>query len=236
LRISGPILHELYFAVERHDEVFVCGITYPEESLQRWSDLAGGFDFPVIGLPVADLHKRIPEVVNGREAVVIDVPQMEDHARIARGAMRYARGWIVPVAPSGVEVDRMARVAREMEDMQSLRSDPADAVVMLNRTNRAAATRTGPDADVRQVLTARGYRVLATQVPHNDGLYRQTFGTSVVAAGTAQAAQRGPLAGQVLLEPAPHLGAERRSGRQRSVRLAFRPAETPPRDGERRSS
>jgi len=157
----------------------------PGASALRWSDLAGGFDFPVIGLPVADLHKRIPEVVNSREAVVIDVPQMEDHARIARGAMRYAQGWIVPVAPSGVEVDRMARVAREMEDMQSLRNDPADAVVMLNRTNRAAATRTGPDADVRAVLTERGYHVLATQVPHNDSLYRQTFGTPVVAAGTA---------------------------------------------------
>ena len=31
----------------------------------------------------------------------------------------------------------------------------------------------------------------------------------VVAPGTAEAAQRGPLAGQVLLEPGPHLGAER---------------------------
>lgn len=155
-------------------------------SALRWSDLAGGFPWPVVGLSVTDVYRRIGDVLPaGVDAVVYDVPQIEDHARIARGVLRGAGCWVAPVAPAGIEVDRMSRVADEWEDVQSLRVTRADAVVLLNRTNRPEATRTGPDADIRQALTARGYHVLATQVPHSDTVYRQAFGCPVQAAGTA---------------------------------------------------
>lgn len=118
----------------------------PTSSALRWSDLAGGFAFPVVGLAVTDVYRRIGDVLPaGVDAVVYDVPQIEDHARVTR----------------------------------------ADAVVLLNRTNRPEATRTGPDSEVRQALSARGYHVLATQVQHSDTLYRQAFGCPVQAAGTA---------------------------------------------------
>lgn len=158
----------------------------PAASALRWSDLAGGFSFPVVGLAVTDVYRRIGDVLPaGVDAVVYDVPQIEDHARIARGVLRAAGCWVAPVAPSGIEVDRMSRVADEWEDVQSLRVTRADAVVLLNRTNRPEATRTGPDSEVRHALTDRGYHVLATQVQHSDTLYRQAFGCPVQAAGTA---------------------------------------------------
>ena len=157
-------------------------------SAQRWEELADGLGYPVVSMPVTDLHRRLDAVTSGRGAVVIDVPQIEDHARIARGALRWADLWLIPVAPSGVEIDRMmADLTGQLEDVQSLRDAPAEVRVLLNRTNRASPTKSGPDAEVRAVLTAHGFHVLRTQVPHSDSLYRQTYGTPITATGTAYA-------------------------------------------------
>lgn len=157
----------------------------PAASALRWADLAGGFAFPVVGLPIAGVHREITHYLSDVDAVVIDAPQIEDHAKIARGAMRFADCWVAPVAPSGIEIDRMSLVSEEWDDVQELRDAPADRVVLLNRTNKPQPTKTGPDADVRAVLTERGYTVLATQIPHHDDQYRQAFGLPVQVEDTA---------------------------------------------------
>jgi chromosome partitioning protein len=156
----------------------------PASSALRWSDLAGGFPFPVVALPVGDVHRRVDDLVTGRGAVVLDAPQLEDHVRITRSVMRYASEWIIPLMPAPIEVDRMAPLAGEMEDVQSLRARPARVAVLLNRTNRHEATQTGPDADVREVLAEQGYEVLGTQIPRLD-LYSQSFGRPVRVKGSA---------------------------------------------------
>lgn len=156
----------------------------PAASALRWSDLAGGFPFPVIALPVGDVHRRVDDFLGERRAVVFDAPQLEDHARIARGVMRYANEWIVPATPAPIELDRMAPIRGEMDDVQSLRAEPARTAVLLNRTNRPEATRTGPDADAREALTERGFDVLDTQIARLD-LYAQSFGGPVQAGGSA---------------------------------------------------
>lgn len=156
------------------------------QSALRWSDQAGGFEFPIVGLAVANVHQQMPGLLRQMprvDCLVFDTPQAEDHAPIVRSVMRLPgqrRTWILPIAPAGVEVDRMAPMRQHIEDGQSLRRDddgPADVVVMLNRTNRPTRTSTGPDHDVREALIKRGYAVLDTQIAHNDSLYRQTFGT-----------------------------------------------------------
>jgi chromosome partitioning protein len=156
----------------------------PAASALRWSDLAGGFPFPVVSLPVGDVHRRVDDLATGRVAVVLDAPQLEDHVRITRSVMRYANEWIIPLMPAPIEVDRMAPLQGEMADVQSLRDRPARTAVLLNRTNREQATRTGPDADAREVLAEQGYEVLATQIPRLD-LYSQSFGRPVNPADTA---------------------------------------------------
>jgi chromosome partitioning protein len=151
----------------------------PGMSAQRWSDLAGGFPYAFAALAKRTVLRDLRALV-GRMAiddVVIDTPQLEDHAQIAYGVMGYADRWIVPIAPAGIEVDRMGQVATHMDAVDAGRGTPADRVVLLTRTNRAYPTKTGPDADVRQALGSLGWHVLATQVPLVDSLYRQTFGT-----------------------------------------------------------
>ncbi|MFF3465297.1 hypothetical protein [Streptomyces sp. NPDC002619] len=78
----------------------------------------------------------------------------------------------------------MAPIDGEMADLQSLRAKPARAAVLLNRTNRPDATRTGPDADAREALTERGFDVLTTHIPRLD-LYAQSFGSPVEVKGSA---------------------------------------------------
>jgi chromosome partitioning protein len=152
----------------------------PGGSALRWSDLAGGFPFRVAGLAVRDIHRRLPDTARGADVGIIDVPQMEDHAGIARSAMRAAQEVVVPVAPAGVELDRMAPVKKELEDMESVRPDDARACVLLNRVVTNAAS--GPTA--RGILTDLGYDVLSTTIPRLE-LYSQSFGAPVDARGTA---------------------------------------------------
>jgi chromosome partitioning protein len=156
----------------------------PASSALRWSELTGGFPFPVIAFPVGDVHRRVNDFLGNRQAVVFDAPQLEDHAHIARSIMRYASEWIVPLTPAPIELDRMAPIGSEMSDVQSLRAQPARAAVLLNRTNRPDATRTGPDADAREALTERGFDVLSTHIPRLD-LYAQSFGSPVEVKGSA---------------------------------------------------
>ncbi|WP_254885946.1 ParA family protein [Streptomyces sp. NA02950] len=156
----------------------------PAGSALRWSELADGFPFPVVALPVGDVHRRVNDFLGNRQAVVLDAPQLEDHPRIARSIMRYAGEWIVPVTPAPIELDRMAPIRSEMGDVQSLRATPAGIAVLLNRTNRPDATRTGPDADARDALSERGFDVLNTQIARLD-LYAQSFGSAVKTEGSA---------------------------------------------------
>ncbi|MER0485108.1 hypothetical protein ABR737_43460 [Streptomyces sp. Edi2] len=149
---------------------------------------AGGFPWPVVGMDEPDLHRKIPDIHGSVDVVLIDVPQLEDHARIARGAMRYADTWVLPVAPSHYEVDRMFEPPRGAPDdsgrsqllellaeVQEMRETPADVVVLLNRTNKSKRTKWGPDAEVRGVLEEKGFEVLDTVIPHHDDRFRQAI-------------------------------------------------------------
>ena len=59
----------------------------PAASALEWSDLADGFPFRIVGLATRELHRRVAEFARPDDVVVIDAPQMEDHAGIARSAM-----------------------------------------------------------------------------------------------------------------------------------------------------
>jgi chromosome partitioning protein len=152
----------------------------PAASALRWSDLADGFPFRVAGLPVRDLHRRVPDVAGGMDVVIADVPQIEDHAGIARSAMRWAEELVLPVAPAGVELDRMAPIRKELDDLEAVRPDGARASVLLNRVVSGASS--GPMA--RRVLATQGHDVLSTTVPRRE-MYAQSFGAPVDAKGSS---------------------------------------------------
>ena len=73
------------------------------ESLLSWSE-AGEWSIPVIGMPVTDLHRKLPGVAGDRyDAVVIDTPPMKERRGVVASAIRLATHVLVPMAPTGME-------------------------------------------------------------------------------------------------------------------------------------
>jgi chromosome partitioning protein len=152
----------------------------PAASAQRWADAAGGFPWNTIGLARKTIARELPETLRHMpdvQAVVIDTPQMEDHAAIARGALSVTNTWIVPVAPAGIEVERTATVGDHMDEVDSIRRTPGRRFVLLTRTNRKLAPLSGPDAEARVAFVKAGWDVFPAQVPNEDRAYRRPYGT-----------------------------------------------------------
>ena len=86
-----------------------------------------------MALPSRGLHQRVPEIAYDDDVVIIDAPQLEDHASIARSAMRYVDEILIPCAPSPIEINRTTPVREEISEVEALRDRPARAAVLLNR-------------------------------------------------------------------------------------------------------
>jgi chromosome partitioning protein len=156
----------------------------PSGSALEWSDLAAmyprlappqaAFPFRIVALPSRELHRRVPEIAHADDVVIIDTPQLEDHAGIARSALRYADEILIPCAPSPIEINRTTPVRDEITEIAAVRDRPARSAVLLNRCiSRAHST-----ADAREVLEGLGYDVLATAVPRLE-VYAQSFGMPI---------------------------------------------------------
>ncbi|OKH65365.1 chromosome partitioning protein [Mycobacterium sp. SWH-M1] len=151
------------------------------ESLLAWSE-AGEWSIPVIGMPVADLHRKLPGVVGDRyDAVVIDTPPMKERRGVVASAIRIATHVLVPMAPTGMEYARIPAIRELVEEAGALAVTPPQLAVVLTRTVSNAAS-----TDVyRQMLSDDGVRVLRPTVGRLER-YAQAFGLPITnAAGTA---------------------------------------------------
>ncbi len=155
----------------------------PSGSALEWSDLAAtdpritpqqAFPFRVVALPSRDLHRRLPEIARDDDVVIIDTPQLEDHAAIARSALRYADEIVIPCAPNPIEINRTTPVRDEIAEVEPVRDRPARAAVLLNR----CITRAHSVSDARHALLDLGYDVLASTVPRLE-VYAQSFGLPI---------------------------------------------------------
>lgn len=138
----------------------LCVDADPPGSLLRWSEL-GEWLLPVVGMPTADIHKRLPGISRGYEDVVIDTPPLEEREGIVRSALRAADVVVVPVSPSTMELDRLTPILSAVEDVEPLRDTPPLVRILLNRV--VASANSGPNA--RAVITDAGIDVLATSIP-----------------------------------------------------------------------
>jgi chromosome partitioning protein len=159
----------------------------PSGSALEWSDLAAmnpqvppkaAFPFRIVALPSRGLHQRVPEIANDDDVVIIDAPQLEDHAAIARSAMRYVDEILIPCAPSPIEINRTTPVREEITEVEALRERPARAAVLLNR----CITRAHSTTNAREALEGLGYDVLRTAVPRLE-VYAQSFGVPIPETG-----------------------------------------------------
>lgn len=170
----------LAYALHQRGLSVVLADADPGASALAWSDQADGFPFPVAGLPVKDFHRRADGIARAADVIIGDVPQIEDHAGIARAAMRWADELVVPVAPSAIELDRMGPIADEIEALQPARPTGARSCVLLNRVVAGASS----TASARRVLTRQGHQVLTTTIPRRE-MYAQSFGSHPPASGSA---------------------------------------------------
>ncbi|MFY9934930.1 MAG: AAA family ATPase [Streptosporangiaceae bacterium] len=160
----------------------------PSGSALEWSDLAAmdphlaspeaAFPFRIIALPSRELHRRVPEIAQSDDVVIIDTPQLEDHASIARSALRCADEVLIPCAPSPIEINRTSPVRDEIAEVSAFRNVPARSAVLLNRCIARAHSTT----DAREALENLGYDVLATVVPRRE-VYAQSFGLPIKQTG-----------------------------------------------------
>src|SRR6201994_974573 len=122
----------------------------PSGSALEWSDLAAmdpglpprlAFPFRIVALPSRSLHQRVAEIANPEDVVIIDAPQLEDHAGIARSAMRYVDEILIPCAPSPIEINRTSPVRDEISEVEELRDKPTRSAILLTRCiSRAHST------------------------------------------------------------------------------------------------
>ncbi|HEY5985263.1 MAG TPA: AAA family ATPase [Streptosporangiaceae bacterium] len=159
----------------------------PSGSALEWSDLAAmrpwlppqeAFPFRIVALPSRGLHHRVPEIAHADDVVIIDAPQMEDHAGIARSALRYVDDIVIPCAPSPIEINRTTPVRDEIAEVQDIRDRPVRFAVLLNR----CVARAHSTAHAREALEGLGYDVLRTAVPRLE-IYAQSFGMPIPAIG-----------------------------------------------------
>ncbi len=159
----------------------------PSGSALEWSDLAAmypglppqaAFPFRIVALPSRELHRRVPEIAQDDDVVIIDAPQLEDHAGIARSALRCADEILIPCAPSPIEINRTTPVREEISEIAAARDRPARSAVLLNR----CVARANSTADAREALQDLGYDVLRTAVPRLE-VYAQSFGMPIPSTG-----------------------------------------------------
>ena len=159
----------------------------PSGSALEWSDLAAmdpgtppeaAFPFRIVALPSRELHRRLPEIAGADDVVIIDAPQLEDHAGIARSALRYADEILIPCAPTPIEINRTSPVREELDEIEAVRDRPVRSAILLNR----CITRAHSTTDAREALEGLGYDVLETAVPRLE-VYAQSFGMPIRSAG-----------------------------------------------------
>ncbi len=152
------------------------------ESLLSWSE-AGGWSVPVIGLPVTDLHRKLPGIAGDRyDAVVIDTPPMKERRGVVGSAIRLATHVVVPMAPTGMEYARLPAIRELVEDSAALVDDtpPALCVVFTRTVSNAAST-----TAYRELVAGDGVRVLGPTVARLER-FAQAYGSPIVdAASTA---------------------------------------------------
>src|SRR3982074_528410 len=155
----------------------------PSGSALEWSDLAAmspgvppptAFPFRIVALPSAEMHRRVPEIAQTDDVVIIDAPQLEDHAAIALSALRFADEILIPCAPSPIEINRTTPVRDEIAEINSVREQPVRSAILLNR----CIARGHSTVDAREALDALGYDVLDTVVPRRE-VYAQSFGMPI---------------------------------------------------------
>lgn len=145
----------------------------PQRSAYMWSEEAE-LPFSVVPWPSTDLAKRVARIAADYEHVVLDTPP--GNLPIIKSAVMAADVVLVPVAPSGLDVNRLGPTFDLLAEVEPVH--PFEAGVVLSKMRYGTSSARG----VREVLAEVGYPVLTAEIPLAEG-YAQAFGRAPVDLG-----------------------------------------------------
>jgi chromosome partitioning protein len=151
------------------------------QHLVKWQ-AGADWPFPVVSLPVHNIHKQLSGITGDRyDVVVIDTPPMEAQRGTVLSSVRGATHVVVTMAPTGIEHERMGPVRVLLNDAADLRADgkPPVTVVLLNRTSPTSSSRTA----FRDLLVDDGWTVLEAEVTRKE-TYAQSYGDPIKSAAS----------------------------------------------------
>lgn len=148
----------------------------PQGSALSWSEQAG-LAFPVVALPVRDLHRRLPQLADGYNHLVLDTPPGDP--AIVRSALMASEVALLPIPPSLIDLDRLRPTLELLAEVDS----PLPVQVLLTRVRKG--TRSARAA--REALLELGLGVLEVEIPLREG-YATAFGLAPENLGEYQAA------------------------------------------------
>ena len=127
----------------------------PQGSALQWSETTD-LGFPVIGLPVKDLHRRIPQVAKDGQHIVIDTPP--NNLGVVRSAALAADTVLVPVTSATIDVRQLRATFELLAEVDQ--HEPRIAVVLTRVRPRTVSARSA-----RQVLAEFAVPLLAAEIP-----------------------------------------------------------------------
>jgi chromosome partitioning protein len=128
----------------------------PQGSALSWSESAKELPYPVIGLPVKDLQKRVPTFARDYEHIVIDTPPGE--VAIVRSSLLAADTALITISQGLLDIDRLRptlELLEEVEDFVTL-----DVNVLLTRVRKG----TKSSKAAREILTELELDVLDAEI------------------------------------------------------------------------
>lgn len=166
---STCAVHMAYWLTSKGSTVLVVDAD-AQRSSSIWLESFEDLEIPtsVVNTP-DDLLEQVPQLAQQYDFVVVDGPA--GLSEITRAILFRADLAIVPCQPSGLDLKSAADVIRTIQQAQSVRNGPPQAVLFLARAIRG--TRLKDEA--LEVLNKTGFPVLKTVV-HQRQVVADTFG------------------------------------------------------------
>jgi chromosome partitioning protein len=140
----------------------------PQQSALMWSRPEPGLPFTVISLPVRDVHKRMADLGDGYDHVVIDTPPGD--LGIIRSSVMAVDLVLVPVAPTGLDLNRMRPTFELLADLEPVHPSLEVGVLLTKVRARTLSAR-----GAREILDGLDYPVMDTEIPLTE-MYAGSFG------------------------------------------------------------
>lgn len=146
----------------------------PQQSAFKWSQQWTAEEIAlgpaVICCAAMDLHRRIRDLSRGYDHVLIDTPPGVTDLPIIRAAVLSVDLVLLPVAPTGLDVDRMKPTWDMLKEVEVFHQHLAG--VLLTRFRRGTVSA----REIRPILEEVGYPILDTVIPLSEA-YAGSFGS-----------------------------------------------------------